>query len=367
MLMKAAVLYELNTPLVVEEVELQQPQEGEVLIKVAASGVCGSDLHVINGGIKRTLPMVLGHECAGVVVETGKGVTKVQPGDHVIVSWVAPCGNCAYCIAKKPHLCSTAAARRFTGVMDDGTCRIRKDGRAIHHFMGVSSFAEYAVVAENAAIPINKSIPFDIAALVGCGVMTGIGAAINTAKVEPGSTVAIIGLGGVGLNVVQGCRLAGAEKIIVIDVLDNKLEGARDFGATHFINARNIDTVQAVRDITAGIGVDYAFEVIGNPTTALQAFNCTKKGGMALVVGIAAADKTANIPLYSFPAEEKTMTGSWYGSTNPPVDFPKILNLYSAGKLKLDELVSRVFSLDQINEAFDVLQQGDVIRSVIIF
>lgn len=365
--MKAAVLYGVNTPLVVEEVELQQPQAGEVLVKLAASGVCHSDLHVIIGDLKRPLPMILGHEGAGVVEEVGPGVKSVRPGDHVVIAWVASCGECAYCIEGKPHLCTTSAKHRFEGTMPDGTKRLSKDGQNISHFLGVSSFAQYAVVAESAAILIRKDVPLDKASLVGCGVLTGVGAAINTAKVRPGSTVAVIGTGGVGLNVIQGCQLAGAEKIIAVDLLDNKLEMAKIFGATHTVNAGIGDPIQKIKELTGGLGVDYAFEVVGKPQTVLQAFGSLKKGGTAVAVGVPTADAIGNIPLYSLIGEEKTLKGCWYGSGTPRVDIPKILDLYMAGKLKLDELVSKVYPLDEINAAFADLQYGEVARGIIAY
>lgn len=365
--MKAAIFYEHNASLKIETIDIDKPKRGEVLVKVAASGVCHSDLSVMNGALPfPPPPAVLGHEGAGVVQEVGGDVTAVQPGDHVILSWRPSCGKCGYCITGRPQLCQTIGMALLQGYLPDGTSRLHKGDLEIRHFTGVSSFAEYAVVPEAGVVKIRPDVPLDAAALVGCGVMTGVGAAINTARVEPGSSVAVIGCGGVGLNVVQGAILAGAEKIIAIDLNPKKLDLAKQFGATHFVNPADGDPVTQVLALTDGLGVDYAFEVIGRADTAVQTYNSIRPGGMAVVVGVAKPDDMMSIPALSL-LQEKTLKGSIYGSARPSVDMPKLLDLYMSKKLKLDELVSRRIKLEQINEAFEWMEKGEVARSVIVY
>ena len=364
---KAAILYEANKPLEVADVEVLPPKRGEVLVKVAAGGVCHSDLHVIKGDLGAPLPVVLGHEGAGVVVEVGEGVTTVQPGDHVILLWRASCGQCYFCNRGRPALCDLGTGIRWSGRLPDGTTRFRLGGEEIRHFAGVSSFSEYTVLLEEAVVPIRRDVPLHKAALVGCAVMTGVGAVINTAKVEPGSSVVVIGAGGVGLNVIQGAALAGAERVIAVDLLDNKLEYARQFGATHTVNARQADVVEAVKELTEGRGADYAFEVIGLPQTIRQAYEVVRRGGTAVVVGVAPTGAEVSLNAASIMLQEKTLRGSLYGSCVPRVDIPRMLGLYVAGKLKLDELISREYPIEQINEAFAALERGEVARSIIRF
>ena len=365
--MKAAVYYEQNAPLKVEDVQIDKPQSGEVLVKIAASGVCHSDLSVMNGSIPfPPPPAVLGHEGAGIVEEVGSAVTGVQPGDHVILSWRPSCGRCNYCVTGRPQLCQTAGMELMTGGLLDGTSRMHKGGTDIHHFTGVSSFAEYAVVPETGIVKIRSDVPLEAAALVGCGVMTGVGAAINTAKVEPGTSAVVIGCGGVGLNTIQGAALAGAEKIIAVDLNPNKLELATQFGATHCVNPNDGDPVTQVQALTDGLGADYAFEVIGRADTAVQAYHSIRPGGTAVVVGVAKPDDMLTIPAISL-LQEKTLKGSLYGSARPSVDMPRLLDLYMNKKLKLDELVSRRISLEEINDAFEWMEKGEVARSVIVF
>ena len=365
--MRAAVFYEYNAPLRIDDITLDKPKRGEVLVKVAASGVCHSDLSVMNGILPfPPPPAILGHEGAGVVQEIGDGVTAVQPGDHVILSWRPSCGRCSYCVTGRPQLCQTIGMALLQGYLPDGTTRFHKGDTEIRIFTGVGSFSEYTVVPEAGVVKIRKDVPLDAAALVGCGVMTGVGAAINTAKVEAGSSVAVIGCGGVGLNVIQGAVLAGAEKIIAIDLNPKKLEFAKQFGATHFINPDDGDPVTQVLGLTDGLGVEYAFEVIGRADTAVQAYNSIRPGGTAVVVGVAKPDDMMMIPALSL-LQEKTLKGSIYGSARPSVDMPKILDLYMSKKLKLDELVTRRIQLDQINEAFQWMEKGEVARSVIVY
>jgi S-(hydroxymethyl)glutathione dehydrogenase/alcohol dehydrogenase len=348
--------------LAIEELSLLPPRKGEVRVRYAASGVCHSDLHYIKGDRLHPMPVVLGHEGAGVVEEVGPGVTQAQPGDHVILSLVPACGQCSYCVRGQPNLCSVRY--RLRGTLPDGTTRLRKGNDEIKHFGGVSSFAEYGIVAETSLVKIAPDMPLDKAALVGCCVTTGVGAALWTARVEPGSSVAVIGCGGVGLNVIQGAALAGAERIMAIDVVPSKLEYAEVFGATHTINAQETDPVQAVRDLTAGEGADYAFEVIGLTQTAQQALLCTRRGGKAVIVGVIPHGQQLSIDP-DFLHQDRMLLGCTYGSANIRAAMPKLMDLYMAKKLKLDELVSRTYRLEEINTAFAALEQGEVARSIL--
>ncbi len=364
MKIKAAVLYEPNTPLVVETVDLDEPGDGEVLVRIAAAGVCYSDYHIMLGEWTMPMPMVLGHEAAGIVDKIGPGVSRVAPGDHVILNFRANCGTCRHCVVGRPVLCSGVETPRW--FMFDGTARLHKGGRDIHHFSRTASFAEYAVVQESGAIPVRKDMPLQQASLVGCAVMTGVGAVINTAKVEPGATVLVIGCGGVGLNVVQGALLAGAERIIAVDTLQNKLGYAVEFGATDTLIASAGDVVARVLEMTGG-GVDYAFEAIGNPKTIRQAYEATGLGGTTVVVGMAPENDEVSLNALSLPRTERVVMGSWYGSARPWVDIPKMVNLYMSDRLKIDPMISRTYRLDEINEAYAALGQGEVARSVIVF
>lgn len=363
--MKAAVLYELKTPLKVEDVDLDNPKRGEVRVKIHANGVCHSDYSVIHGILRSPLPVVPGHEGAGVVEEVGPDVTLVKPGDHVVLSFAPYCGHCYYCSIGRPVLCDNMRVTMGKGTLLDGTCRLKKNGKPVHHMAGLSSFAQYAVVAEISCIKIPDNVPFDKACLVGCGVMTGVGAAINTAKVAPGTSAVVIGCGGVGLNTIQGCALAGAATIIAVDLMDNKLEYAKQFGATHTINPGKQDLVKTVRSLTEGRGADYAFEVIGLGKTIEQAYACARQGGVTIVVGAPSREDTVTIPASSL-LTEKEIKGSLYGSARPRVDMPRLIDLYMKKKLKLDELVSRTYSLDEVNDAMTALEKGEVARSVVV-
>lgn len=362
--MRAAVLYEYNKPFNIESVELQAPQQGEVLVRLAASGVCHSDLSVQRGIVPMRPPIIIGHEGAGVVEAIGPGVTSAKPGDHVVLTWLYSCGHCRDCSRGRPHLCDTAAKTTMTGAMYDGTTRFRTGTTAIRHWVG--SFAEYTVVPEQAAVPIRQDVPLDIASLLGCGVMTGVGAAMNTARVEPGDRVAVFGCGGVGLNVIQGAALCGAEKIIAVDLVDRKLELARQFGATHLVNPSGGDAVEHIKGLTAGRGVDYAFEVIGNVAVMQSAFTALRSGGKLVIVGVPHATAQLALPAIAF-LQEKGAIGSSYGSPRFRYDIPRILDLYMAKKLKLDELVSRRLTLDEINTAMEIMEQGEVARSVLVY
>jgi Zn-dependent alcohol dehydrogenase len=334
---------------------------------MAAGGVCHSDLHVMTGHLAAPLPAILGHEGSGVVAEVGPGVTSIRPGDHVIPLWRLSCGECEYCTGGRSALCPAGTQIRMTGRLLDGTSRFSVDGKEIKHFAGVSSFAEYSVIPEKSALRIPPDFPLDRAALLGCAVITGVGAVINAARVSPGSSVAVFGAGGVGLNVVQGAALAGAEKIIAVDLLENKLDFARRFGATHTVNASGGKPVEQIRSLTGGRGVDYAFEVIGLPATIRQAYDSLAKRGVAVVVGVTPFETEVSVPVMSLVFEERVLTGSVYGSSRPRIDIPKLIDLYHAGKLKLDELLTRTYPFERINEAYEALGRGEVARSVVTF
>jgi len=360
--MRAAVFYEVGKPLVVENVELGSPRAGEVLVRIAATGVCHSDLHYIKGDLTMPLPVVLGHEAAGVVEGLGPGVDSVKIGDHVVLLFAPACDHCRYCTSGRPHLCEMRF--RVRGKMPDGTSRLRAGGRELNHFSCVSSWAEQAVVPASGVLPIGRDVPFSIAALLGCAVTTGVGAVVNTARVPPGSTVAVFGLGGVGLNVVQGARIAGAVQIIGVDVLAHRLEAARRFGATHTVNAKSDDPVKAIRDLTGG-GADFAFEVIGRAATVRQAVDCVSRGGVAVAVGLPPTREELTVPGPSFVLDEKTLRACFYGSSRLRFDIPRLLALYDAGRLMLDELVTAAFPLDRVNEAVATLDRGDGLRSIL--
>lgn len=364
---RAAVLFDVGKRLEIREVEVQPPQAGEVLIRMAAGGVCHSDLHAMTGHLVAALPAVLGHEGAGIVAEVGPGVTGLKPGDHVIPLWRLSCGVCEYCSDGRPALCAAGMQVRMTGRLLDGTTRFRLGGMEIKHFAGVSTFSEYSVVPAAAVLPIPDDLPLDRAALLGCAVITGVGAAINAARVRPGTSVAVFGAGGVGLNVIQGATIAGAERIIAVDIVPRKLEFAKQFGATHTINGAAGNPVAEIRALTGGRGVDYAFEVIGLPATMRQAYDSLAKRGMAVVVGVTPMTMEVSVPVMSLVYEERVLTGSVYGSSRPRTDIPKLIALYRAGKLKLDELLTRTYPFAQINEAYQALERGEVARSVVTF
>ena len=362
---KAVVVTEFDKPLVIDEVELEGPKKNEVLIKYQAAGLCHSDWSLIKGILKYPLPIVPGHEGAGVVQEVGAGVTKVKPGDHVVLAWVPVCGHCYYCLHGQPYLCLNKDKTR-TGTMLDGTCRMKKGHQNIGKMVGVGSFSEYNVVNEENVIPIDPDIPFEVAALVGCAVMTGVGAVINTAKVKLGSSVAVVGIGGVGLYVIQGAVLANATTIIAIDILDNKLDYARQFGATHVINASKEDPVARVKEITDGIGADYSFEALGKTETALAAFNMIRRGGSAVIVGVPALENTITLPLFEFPILEKNLLGCYYGSGDVRADLTTLLNLYKTGRLKITETITNRYNLENINQGFEDLESGKNVRGVVL-
>ena len=363
--MKAAVLYQYGQPLVVEEVELDEPKAGEVLVKVGAAGICRSDRHFMHGDAQISLPAVLGHEGAGTVERVGPGVTSVKPGQQVILSFVPACGRCKSCLEGNSNVCDNHMA---TGPrMYDGTCRLHKGGQYIHHMGKVACFAEYAVVPETGCVPTRAPLPMDIAAMIGCCVPTGVGAVVFSAKVQPGSTVAVVGCGGVGLNVIMGARLVNAAKIIAVDIRESQLEFAMKFGATHSVNASDRDPVAQVKELTGGLGADYTFEVFGSTDTIRAAYDMCRKSGTVTVVGIAPMGAEASFNAVDLVRNEKTVRGTYYGSARSLVDMPKLADLYLAGKLNLDDLVVRHYTLEQVNQAYDDMDRGDVGRGAIVF
>ena len=365
--MKAAVCYENNQPVRVEDVEQDAPRRGEVRVRLAASGVCHSDLSVVTGVLPLQLPCVLGHEGAGIVEEVGEGVTRLARGDSVVLSWITPCGTCYFCRMGRVSLCDLGAQINLTSLMPDGTSRLHKDGQDLYPFSALGTMAETAVVPENAAVKVPADTPLDKAALVGCAVMTGVGAVFNTAQVTPGSRVAVFGAGGVGLNAIQGAAIAGAEQVIAVDVNGRKLEFAKGFGATHTVDASKGDPAKAIKKITGGIGADYTFEAIGRKESIEQAHAAVRKGGTCVVIGVAAYGELVSLNAFLLPLLEKRLVGCWYGSGNPHLDIPRLIALYRAGKLKLDELVTRTYKLDEVNQAFDDMTRGVNARGVILF
>ena len=361
---KAAVLYDVQKPLVVEDVDVMEPGAHEVLVRFAANGVCHSDLHVMTGDYPHPLPVVLGHEASGVVEKVGAGVESVKPGDHVCSSYIPSCGRCWYCVNGRPTLCAHRDKPRY--FMLDGTSRLRKGGQALHHFLQVSGYATHGVLLEDGVIPIRKDAPLDLACLVSCGVLAGAGPVINCAKVPPGASVAVFGCGGVGLNTIQAARLMGAGRIIAVDVMRNKLAWAEEFGATDVVDASKEDPVARVAEIAGRGGVDYAFEVVGTQRTIEQALASTHRGGTAVVVGVSPAGTRLSIDPGVF-LQQRVLTGTSFGGGHQRTDVPMLIDLFMAGKYKLRELVSRRLPLGEINHAFDLLRQGEVKRSVIVY
>jgi len=363
---KAAVCRGLNEPLSIEEVDLEAPKAGEVKVKMGASGVCHSDLSVQNGTLFGSYPIVLGHEGAGVIEEVGEGVEGLAVGDHVVISWVPQCGQCFYCQKGQGYLCEAGAGAMATGGLLDGTTRLSKDGEAIMQMACTGTFSESAVIPAIGAVKIPDDVPLDIAALIGCGVLTGVGAATNTASIKPGDTVAVVGCGGVGLNVIQGAIIAGATRVIAVDMLENKLKMAEQFGATDLVNAGEGDAVTKVLELTESRGVDVAFEVIGLKATIDQTIGMTRRGGEAVLVGVPKMDVMLELPAFlSVVLMSKSIKGCWYGSSNVQTDVLKLIGWYREGKLKLDELISRRIELEDVNDAFRAMEAGEVARSVI--
>jgi NDMA-dependent alcohol dehydrogenase len=366
---KAAVLTGLDAPLEIHQISVESPRANEVMIRMGASGVCHSDLSVQNGTLMGATPIVLGHEGAGIIEEVGEGVTNLKPGDHVVVSWVPQCGECFFCLHDQGELCKAADPALATGGLLDGTPRFTwNDGQPLFQMAASGTFSEFSIIPATGAVKIPDDLDMKVAALIGCGVLTGVGAALNTANIAKGDTVAVIGCGGVGLNVIQGARIAGAENIIAIDMNETKLQMAKEFGATATVNASQTDPVSQVMSMTEERGADVAFEVIGLGPTIDQTITMTRRGGQAILVGVPRMDVMLTIPAFlGVVLQEKTIKGCWYGSSNVQKDVPKLVDLYKKGELKLDELISREISLDQVNEAFDAMKTGEVARSVIVY
>jgi Zn-dependent alcohol dehydrogenase len=312
------------------------------------------------------MPIILGHEGSGVVEEIGAGVASVKPGDHVIPIWRVSCGTCEYCTGGRPALCDVGTQMRATGLMPDGSTRFHINGKPVRHFAGVSTFAQLSTMPEAAVLKIPPDFPLDKAAVLGCGVITGVGAVINAARVKMGSSVAVFGCGGIGLNAIQGARIVGALRIIAVDVTDQKLEYARTMGATHTINAAQQDPTAAIQEITGGRGVDYAFEAIGITETIEQAYAATRKMGTCVVIGVTRADVRISLNANEMVYAEKTIMGSLYGSSRPKIDLLNLIEMYRSGKLLLDELLTRTYPLQQINEAYAALERGEVARSLVL-
>jgi S-(hydroxymethyl)glutathione dehydrogenase/alcohol dehydrogenase len=360
--MKAVVFHELGKPLAVEDVDLAPPKAREVRVKVVASGLCHSDIHRLHGHLPSATPMVMGHEGAGIVEEVGEAVTDVVPGDHVVISFGPYCGGCAACSDGRFSNCDRKLANAQIGNLLDGTSRLSLDGQRISHQSSVSSFAQQAVVHESSAVKVPEDAPLETVALLGCGATSGLAPVFNDAQVEAGSSVAVIGVGGLGLNTVQASALSGALTIIAVDLLEHRLEQALEFGATHVINASKSDPIAEVLRISGG-GVDYAFEVIGLPETVLQAIQMVRPGGETLVIGALSGDAVVSIPWMS--TLRGTIKRSGFGAARPKADIPKYVDLYLAGKLKFDELVTGHFSLAEFDQAVAVMERGEGVRNII--
>ncbi len=360
--MRAAVLKEAPGQLEIEDIEISNPGPREVLIRTKAAGLCHSDLHFMEGLYPHPLPAVLGHESAGVVEKVGEQVTYVEPGDHVITCLSVYCGNCEDCLTGHLSLCQH---KQETARGEDETPRLSQGGAPVGQFIHLSSFAEQMLIHEHALVKIRKDMPLDRAALIGCGVTTGLGAVFHTAGVEPGTNVCVVGCGGIGLSAIQGAAISGAAKVIAVDIVESKLEMARQLGATHVINAAKENTVEAVKELTGG-GVHYSFEAIGNKNAAEQCFHMLRVGGTATIIGMIPVGQSVEIPGHAF-LQEKKLQGSMMGSNRFRVDMPRFIDLYLDGRLKLDEMVSARISLDEINDGFEAMKKGEVARSVIVF
>ena len=364
--MGAEAPYAKSKPLRIAELELDPPGRGEVLVRVGAAGLCHSDLSVINGDRPRPMPMALGHESAGVVEALGEDVNDLAVGDHVVMVFMPSCGHCVPCAEGRPALCEPGAAANGAGTLLSGKRRLHCDGAEVNHHLGVSGFATHCVVSRRSVVKVDPELPLDEAALFGCAVLTGVGAVVNTGRMQPGQTAAVIGLGGVGLSSVLGAVASGAEQVIAIDLADDKLGLARQLGATLTINARDPDAVEQVRAATGG-GVDFAFEMAGAVRAMETAFKITKRGGTTITAGLPPPTAALPLPLVQMVAEERTVKGSYIGTCVPTRDIPRYVGLYRAGKLPVDRLMSGKLKLEQINEGFDRLHEGKAVRQVIEF
>jgi len=366
---RAAVAFEAGKPLTIQTVQLEGPKAGEVLVEIKASGVCHTDAYTLSGKDPEGLfPAILGHEGAGVVVELGPDVTSLKVGDRVIPLYTPECRQCEYCLSRKTNLCQAIRSTQGRGLMPDGTSRFSVDGKMIHHYMGTSTFANYTVLPEIAVAKIHKDAPFDKVCYIGCGVTTGIGAVINTAKVEPGANVVVFGLGGIGLNVIQGARLVGANQIVGVDINPARRELAEKFGMTHFVNPKEVegDLVAYLVDLTKG-GADYSFECIGNVNIMRQALECCHKGwGVSVIIGVASAGQEISTRPFQL-VTGRVWKGSAFGGARGRTDVPKIVDWYMEGKINIDDLITHVMPLERINDAFELMHKGESIRSVVTF
>ena len=369
MQVKAAVAYEAGKPLTIETVQLDGPRAGEVLVEIKATGVCHTDAYTLSGKDSEGLfPAILGHEGAGVVVQVGQGVTSVKPGDHVIPLYTPECRQCEYCLSRKTNLCQAIRGTQGRGFMPDGTSRFSLNGTPLYHYMGTSTFANYTVLPEIAVAKIREDAPFDKVCYIGCGVTTGIGAVIYTAKVEPGARVVVFGLGGIGLNVIQGARMVGASQIVGVDINPAKRAMAEKFGMTDFVNPQEVegDLVPYLVDITKG-GADYSFECIGNVNVMRQALECCHKGwGVSVIIGVAGAGEEIRTRPFQL-VTGRVWKGSAFGGARGRTDVPTIVDWYMEGKINIDDLITHVMPLENINQAFDLMHQGESIRSVVTF
>lgn len=366
---KAAIAWEAGRPLSVETIQLEGPKAGEVLVEIKATGICHTDAYTLSGKDPEGIfPAILGHEGAGIVVEVGDEVKGLKPGDHVIPLYTPECRNCEYCLSRKTNLCQAIRGTQGKGVMPDGTSRFSQSGKIIHHYMGTSTFANYTVLPEIALAKIREDAPFDKVCYIGCGVTTGIGAVINTAKVEPGATVIVFGLGGIGLNVIQGARMVGANMIVGVDINSAKKGLAEQFGMTHFVNPQEVDgdLVAYLVELTKG-GADYTFECIGNVNVMRQALECCHKGwGISTIIGVAGAGEEISTRPFQL-VTGRVWQGSAFGGARGRTDVPKIVDWYMEGKINIDNLITHTMTIDQINNAFDLMHRGESIRSVVTF
>ena len=362
---RAAVAFAPKQPLEIVELDLEGPKAGEVLVEIMATGVCHTDAYTLDGfDSEGIFPSVLGHEGAGVVREVGPGVTSVKPGDHVIPLYTPECRQCKSCLSGKTNLCTAIRATQGQGLMPDGTSRFSYKGQTVFHYMGCSTFSNFTVLPEIAVAKIREDAPFKTSCYIGCGVTTGVGAVINTAKVEPGSKVVVFGCGGVGIAAIQGAHVAGASIIVAVDLNEDKLELAKKFGATHGCKPDDLAALQA--ELT-GDGFDYAFEAIGLPVTMRAAYDAVRRGGTACVIGVGAMDKEVSFNGFEIFFSEKNFMGSYYGSVDVRSDFHRLLSLWKSGQLNLDGMITNRMKIDEINEAFDIMKKGEAIRTVITF
>ncbi len=357
--------YQSSKPVSVKELELIGPLKNEVLVKVEAAGLCHSDLAVIEGVRRPPMPIVLGHECAGRVVDVGENVSPSRKGERVVLSFAQSCGECVYCLSGRPTLCDAGRAANNEGVLVTGGTRFRLDGREVHHHLGVSAFSEYIVVPSSSAIPVPPELPPERLALFGCAIPTAFGAVINAAQVKPGSSVAVFGCGGLGLNIIQALSIVGAMQIIAVDIFPEKLEKASRLGATDIVNASRQDPVAEVRRLTGGRGAEYCFEATGNTRVMAQAFLATRKGGTTVILGVTSPEDKVELPSWLIMGEERRIIGSYMGSIVPRRDIPILVSLFAKGVIRLDEVVTGYLTLDELNEGLDLLAEGVAVRQII--